>query len=268
MGQMRRQFSAVITMAIGATLLPVLFATEATANGSAQITDIRVGNHKDKTRLVLDVTKPVDLRYEVSADGNAVFIDLPHIKWSADRFKGRHFKGLINDFKFSPEAAGGRLNILTNGPVRIRKPFFVPPKGRLGHRIVIDIMKDRSPTLMVKQQSEGTQQMQRMPRRASQTTLETDRMVAGPGAMSRSAPPLPNEPIVAGHERREAKVAQRRQPVPAQQHLTGGPGHGLGVIYMQHKVSVVCFIVLLAVGFFLSAIHGLITLSLLHPAHI
>ena len=148
MGQIRRQVSAVIAMAVGAVLLPVLTTTKATANVSAQVTDVRVGNHKNKTRLVLDVTKPVDLRYEVSADGNAVFIDLPHIKWSADKFKGRHFKGLVNDFKFSPEAAGGRLNILTNGPVRIRKPFFVPPKGQLGHRIVIDIMKNLPPTLM------------------------------------------------------------------------------------------------------------------------
>ena len=107
MGQIRRQISAVIVMAVGAVLLPVLTTTKATANVSAQVTDVRVGNHKNKTRLVLDVTKPVDLRYEVSADGNAVFIDLPQIKWSADQFKGRHFKGLITDFKFSPEASGG-----------------------------------------------------------------------------------------------------------------------------------------------------------------
>ena len=218
MGQIGRQISAVIAMAVGAVLLPVLTTTKATANGSAQVTDIRVGNHKNKTRLVLDVTKPVDLRYEVSADGNAVFIDLPRIKWSADPFKERHFKGLINDFKFSPEAAGGRFNILTNGPVRIRKPFFVPPKGRLGHRIVIDIMKDRSATLMAKQKSEGTLQMRRTTSPAQPPPLETDRMVAGPGAIPQSAPPLPKEPIVAGHERREHQVAERRQPVSARQH--------------------------------------------------
>ena len=106
MGQIRRQISAVIAMAVSAALLPVLTTTKATAKGSAQVTDVRVGNHKNKTRLVLDVTKPVDFRYEVSANGNAVFIDLPQINWSADNFKGRHFKGLITDFKFSPEGAG------------------------------------------------------------------------------------------------------------------------------------------------------------------
>ena len=217
MGQIRRQVSAVIAMAVGATLLPVLITTKATANGSAQVTDVRVGNHKDKTRLVLDVTKPADLRYEVSADGSAVFIDLPQIKWSADNFKGRHFKGLITDFKFSPEAAGGRLSILTDGPVRIRKPFFVAPKGRLGHRIVIDIMKDRSPTLMVNRQSEGIHQIQQASNSAPQTTLETHRMVAGPGAMPRSVSPLSNEVVLSHHESGAPQVAQRSQPAPIRQ---------------------------------------------------
>ena len=221
MGQMRRQFSAVITMAIGATLLPVLFATEATANGSAQITDIRVGNHKDKTRLVLDVTKPMDLRYEVSADGSAVFIDLPRVKWAAGQFKGRHFKGLITDFKFSPEANGGRFNILTNAPVRIRKPFFLGPNSRLGHRVVIDIIKDQSPTLMVRQQPEGTQQRQRASSPVPRTTLETQMMVAGPGAMPRSASPFPNKTILAGHESRAGLMAQKSPPVQLRQQAGG-----------------------------------------------
>ena len=221
MGQIRRQISAVIAMAVSAALLPVLTTTKATAKSSAQVTDVRVGKHKNKTRLVLDVTKPVDFRYEVSANGNAVFIDLPQINWSADNFKGRHFKGLITDFKFSPEASGGRFNILVNGPVRIRKPFFIAPKGRLGHRIVIDIMRDRSPTLMVRQKSEGTRQIQRASTWAPQTILDTDRMVAGPGAMSRSAPPLPNKAILARQESRATQVAQRSQPVPARQQAAG-----------------------------------------------
>ena len=132
MGQIKRQISAVIAMAVGATLLPVLITTKATASGSAQVTDVRVGNHKDKTRLVLDVTKPADLRYEVSADGSAVFIDLPQIKWSADNFKGRHFKGLITDFKFSPEAAGGRLSILNGRTCAHQKTIFRRSKRQVG----------------------------------------------------------------------------------------------------------------------------------------
>ena len=72
MGQVRRQGSAIIAMVVSATLLSVLPTMAATANGAAQVTDVRVGNHNDKTRLVLDVTRPVDLRYEVSANGGAV----------------------------------------------------------------------------------------------------------------------------------------------------------------------------------------------------
>ena len=58
MGQIRRQVSAVIAMAVGAVLLPVLTTTSATANGSAQVTDVRVGNHKSG--------QPTDLKDAIS----------------------------------------------------------------------------------------------------------------------------------------------------------------------------------------------------------
>lgn len=244
MGQIRRQVSAVIAMAVGAALFSVLPTTKATANGAAQITDIRVGNHKDKTRLVLDITRPVDFRYEVSSDGSVIFIDLPQIKWSADQFKERHFKGLITDFRFSPEAEGGRFNILTNGPVRIKKPFFVGPKGRLGHRIVIDIMKDRKPALMARQQPEGIRHMQRASSPNAQPTFEPHRMVAGPGAMPRSAASLVNETVLARQESSPLQVAQRRlpSPMPPPNDPIRRQGHGgiLGFqnIYLKGQVGI------------------------------
>ena len=155
-----------------------------------------------------------------SADGSAVFIDLPR-PMGGRTIQGRHFKGLITDFKFSPEANGGRLNILTNAPVRIRKPFFLGPNSRLGHRVVIDIIKDQSPTLMVRQQPEGTQQRQRASSPVPRTTLETQMMVAGPGAMPRSASPFPNKTILAGHESRAGLMAQKSQPVQLRQQAGG-----------------------------------------------
>ena len=221
MGQIRRQISAVIAIAAGAALFTALSTTKAGANDPAQVTDVRVGKHKDKTRVVLDVTRPVDLRYEVSADGGAVFIDLPQIKWAAEPFKERHFRGLITDFRFSLDAEGGRFNILTNGPVRIRKPFFVGPKGRLGHRIVIDIMRDRSPASMASQQLEGIRQEQKASSQAAQPTFETHRMVAGPGAMPRSTPPPVNEIVLTRQASSSPQIAQRRQPVQIRQLVPG-----------------------------------------------
>ncbi len=48
MGQVRRQISAVIAIAAGAALFTALSTTKAGANDPAQVTDVRVGKHKDK----------------------------------------------------------------------------------------------------------------------------------------------------------------------------------------------------------------------------
>ena len=103
-------------------------------------------------------------------------------------FKERHFKGLINDFKFSPECRRRPIQYFNERTCAHQKTIFRPAKRPARHRIVIDIMKDRSATLMAKQKSEGTLQMRRTT--SQRPTLETERMVAGPGAIPiRPTPP-------------------------------------------------------------------------------
>ena len=216
MGQIRRHLSAVIAVFVGFTILSVLSYTKATADSLPEVTDVRVGEHKYKTRLVLDITRPVDLRYEVSANGKAVFIDLPGISWSADKFTGRHYKGLVNDFRFSPNAEGGRLNVLTNSPVRIKRPFFVGPKGRLGHRIVIDMMRDRSSLPIAAHQPLRTTHLKRVSSSAPQTSFKISEMVAGPGAMPHSEAPPEIEAVLPSQRNNPPQIAQNGQRVPAQ----------------------------------------------------
>ena len=128
---------------IGVGALGVEIAARQTTK--ATITNVRVGTHTNKTRVVLDVSLPIDFRYHISVDGTAVFIDLPGVEWIASPFEPRHSKGKVLEFRYSPKTNGGRFNILTDGPVSIKKPFFVKPQGRRGHRIVIDIVPSNSP---------------------------------------------------------------------------------------------------------------------------
>jgi len=221
MVQIRRQVPAVIAMAIGAVLLSHIPADTVAADfDAATVTDVRIGAHKGKTRVVLDVSKPTDLRYEVSADGSVVFIDLPSINWTATQFEGRHFKGLITDFRFSPEAGGGRFNILADGPVRIKKPFFVRPSGKQGHRIVIDLVRDIAPPAATAH--DGSPLLHRVsqaPNRPSD--IQPDQMVAGPGAVPHSEEPPQIETIIAMRDDNRPQVAQARQPAPMPRPVPG-----------------------------------------------
>lgn len=110
-------------------------------SGSVTVTDMRVGKHPNKTRIVLDITKPTNLAFEVSGDGQALFIDLPTATWNAAPFSARHAEGVVVDYRFQSNGkSGGRLSVLTDQPIRIKRPFFVAPRGNMGHRIVIDMM--------------------------------------------------------------------------------------------------------------------------------
>ena len=213
MGQIKRQVPAVIAMAFGAIILIVNPADTFAADSlAATVTDVRVGAHKGKTRVVLDVSKPTDIRYEISADGNVVFIDLPLINWTAAQFEGRHFKGLVTDFRFSPEAGGGRFNILADGPVRIKKPYFVPPGGKQGHRIVIDLVRDISPNPIASAAPEPL--LHRVSQTGGQSQFNPNQMVAGPGAGNSTEEPPEIETMVAMREDRPPQVAQAQHPVP------------------------------------------------------
>ena len=186
MGQMKRHASAIIALAISALLacIPVgngALGIELAARQGAKttVTNVRVGAHSDKTRIVLDISKPTDFGYQLSADKKAVFIELPGVNWTAPPFEPRHFKGSLLEFHFSPVATGGSFNILTDRPVSIRKPFFVGPGGKHGHRIVIDLIPSkisRKPTSTFLPPKKGFHQA----KFSNSTPLnENKRMVAG-----------------------------------------------------------------------------------------
>ena len=109
------------------------------------VTDVRVKKLTDKTRVVIDVSRPTNLRYDISSNGTAVFLQFPNIEWIADPFEPRHSNGNVLEFRYSPSSNGGRFNILTDGPVSIIRPILLKPNGKYGHRIVIDLVPERYP---------------------------------------------------------------------------------------------------------------------------
>lgn len=108
--------------------------------GSPSVTNVRIGVHPDKTRIVLDVTAPIDFNLQTASGGDGIMVDLPSVGWLAPRFTARHARGLIADLSFNGSAErGGRLNVFSTQPVRVTRPLLLGPSGRHGHRVVIDL---------------------------------------------------------------------------------------------------------------------------------
>ena len=106
---------------------------------SPKISKVRVGKHPNKTRIVLDLDRPIKVDIDTSDDKKTIFIELPKVEWSAPAFQPNQSKGQVIEFKYSSSLEGHRFNILTDKPVQVAKPFILKPQGNKGHRLVIDL---------------------------------------------------------------------------------------------------------------------------------
>jgi opacity protein-like surface antigen len=117
-----------------------LMASSNYSGQAAAISNLRVGSHPDKTRIVLDVSQPTDLSYKVSNDGRTIRLELPKASWQANGSQSRYTGGSIIGFKHNTGVQGSTLTLQTDKAIRIKRPFFVSPGENRGHRIVIDMV--------------------------------------------------------------------------------------------------------------------------------
>ena len=55
----------------------------ALAGNIVNVSDVRIGQHPDKTRVVIDLNRKIKATHETSKDGKSVFVHLPNLKWRA-----------------------------------------------------------------------------------------------------------------------------------------------------------------------------------------
>jgi N-acetylmuramoyl-L-alanine amidase len=100
----------------------------------------RIGEHRDHTRVVLELSDPVKLHVFTLAKPDRVVVELPELLWrlqAPDRPSGR---GAVKDYRYGPFRAGAsRLILDLNQPVSARPPVILPPAGGAGYRIVLDL---------------------------------------------------------------------------------------------------------------------------------
>lgn len=110
-------------------------------NRGVTVRKIRVGRHRTKTRIVLDLSGPVDFDYRISDYGRTVVVLLPEVAWKAREYVKFGAKSTIYRISFFPnaEGGGGVLSILARKRVGLGAVELVPPEAGYGHRVVLDI---------------------------------------------------------------------------------------------------------------------------------
>jgi N-acetylmuramoyl-L-alanine amidase len=104
-------------------------------------TDARLAGDSNRTRLVIDLSRAVELTAFTLADPYRVVIDLPQITFSLPAKAGEGRRGLVKAFRYGLVMAGGsRVVIDLSGPVRVDKAFVLDPIDNQPARLVLDLV--------------------------------------------------------------------------------------------------------------------------------
>lgn len=127
---------AVFAVAIAAAL-----ALASPAGASAGVTDLRVGQHPDKVRFVLDLTDRVDFFVFQLPDPYRIVVDLPQVGFSLPEDGHSRRVGAISGWRYGLFEPGvSRVVIDATAPMAVKSSFILPPSGSNGHRLVLDLV--------------------------------------------------------------------------------------------------------------------------------
>ncbi len=106
----------------------------------------RIGEHNDRTRLVIELSDPVDLRTFALANPDRVVIDMPEVSWRLGAPPRPSGFGAVKSYRYGQFRAGNsRMVIDLNQPVTVSDALVLPPASGFGYRVVIDLFPTTRP---------------------------------------------------------------------------------------------------------------------------
>lgn len=110
-----------------------------TASG-INVREVRFGEHKNKTRLVLDVSGPSAFRYDLDKMEKLLIIELPQTGWAATTEWISKKAPLVASYSAQPMNGGSRMIIqLKHETDVIYSGSYAPNKDSTDYRIVLDL---------------------------------------------------------------------------------------------------------------------------------
>ncbi len=122
-----------------ASLPPETIAPAAGA-ATSSVKGVRVGEHPDKVRIVLDVSGPAKFSYDIDNGEKLLIIDLPQSSWPAGATGSFGGNALVSGYTAKPSAGGGvTLAVELKKPAKLTMSSALEPNESYGHRIVFDV---------------------------------------------------------------------------------------------------------------------------------
>jgi len=104
-------------------------------------TDARLAGDDKLTRLVVDLSRRIDMRAFTLTDPYRVVIDIPQVSFQFPPQTGERGRGLIKAFRYGLVMPGGsRIVIDVARPIRVTKAFVLDPADGQPARMVVDLV--------------------------------------------------------------------------------------------------------------------------------
>lgn len=99
------------------------------------VSAVRIGDHLDKTRIVLDMTNVPEGRSRMENDGKRLVVELPAFNWkAADSYKADS-GALVSSWSY----ANGELRVDLLSAASVKSQEVIPAKGKAPSKLVIDL---------------------------------------------------------------------------------------------------------------------------------
>ncbi len=111
----------------------------ATAQSSFSVNSVRIGSHPEKTRIVIDISRPTDFRAFMLQGPPRLVVDLPSFDWRAGNPKGDlgNLIGTVRQGILQPGIS--RIVIDLHKQATLQSAFVLPAGPNISDRVVIDV---------------------------------------------------------------------------------------------------------------------------------
>lgn len=112
----------------------------AASAATSSVRGVRVGEHPDKIRIVLDVSGPAKFSYDIDNNEKLLIVDLPQSSWPTGATGSFEGNALVSGYTAKPSASGGvTLAVELKKPAKLTMSSALEPNESYGHRIVFDV---------------------------------------------------------------------------------------------------------------------------------
>jgi HAMP domain-containing protein len=109
--------------------------------GATGLIDVRIGEHKGKTRMVLDMAQAVDIRYDLDNEENIMVVELPGGTSMTTRSKTFPKSSLLKGYDIQDNGDSTLAIFAFKKPTSIVETMQLKGRGQSAHRIVFDMDK-------------------------------------------------------------------------------------------------------------------------------